>query len=78
MAKKHIGEILYNQSKEYDALTSFVVAHKAKFNPCAESKISQDAKKNYQLTWNTAGNMIAGYIEELQAKIEEYKTKQNG
>ena len=54
MAKKHIGEILYNQSKEYDALTSFVVSHKAKFNPCAESKISQDSKKNYQLIWDTA------------------------
>ena len=75
MAKKHIGELLYNDSIEYNKLIAFWKSHQDKYNMCNRGQISKVAKQDYGLGYETAANGIASYIEMLQDKIN---TLENG
>lgn len=75
MAKKHIGELLYNDSRELDRLLLFTRKHYKEFNPCVQAVSNGKTRKDYGIEIGGIGCFIIGYIEELQKQINELKAK---
>lgn len=62
--------------KEYSALTTYVAKHRFENHKTRPGIYSKKAASEHEdLTPETAGNFIAGYVEFLQAKIEEQATE---
>ncbi len=74
MAKKHIGELLYNDSRELDRLLLFVRRHQKEFNPCNQVVSSNKARRDSGVEIAGTGCFIIGYIELLQNQVNETKT----
>ena len=73
--KFSIEKEVYTKHKELGLLNVYVNHHRKENNPCYINNVSSRLSKDYGCDISGDASMIAGYIEMLQDKINELKSK---